>query len=56
MDVVKKDVALDITNNLTEFRKTTMFQQSILTYIISLNERFSDLEELRNLFISLDTT
>ena len=51
-----KSVELNLAANLLEFRNATAFQNGILSFIVNLKSRSEDLEDLKNMFLKLDTS
>ena len=52
--VIPAEIILDIHQKLQSFRKYTVFQSGIMTYILSFYESNGELDELREIFTSLD--
>eukprot|EP00349_Pseudokeronopsis_sp_Brazil_P010027 CAMPEP_0202977988 /NCGR_PEP_ID=MMETSP1396-20130829/84578_1 /ASSEMBLY_ACC=CAM_ASM_000872 /TAXON_ID= /ORGANISM="Pseudokeronopsis sp., Strain Brazil" /LENGTH=371 /DNA_ID=CAMNT_0049716843 /DNA_START=500 /DNA_END=1614 /DNA_ORIENTATION=- len=53
---IASETKLEIAQNLKEFRDTTVFQSGVLQFLVSLKTTSEDLEELKKIFISLDTS
>eukprot|EP00347_Sterkiella_histriomuscorum_P010571 403375769 len=53
---IKQQVQLDVAQNLKDFKNTTVFQGGILSFIVGLKASSEELEELKNLFLRLDTS
>lgn len=51
---ISKEQLLDITNNLQNFRRNTVFQTGVMAFIMSFNQRCEEMDELRKIFMSLD--
>jgi calcium-dependent protein kinase len=47
---------LDIAHNLERFRSFSVFQTGVMAFILTFNEKYSELDRLRELFIQLDTS
>ena len=45
---------LDITANLTAFKKASLFQQGIISFLAGMTTESADLEELKAIFLKLD--
>jgi len=53
---VKDQVQLEVANNLKQFRNATVFQSGVLSCIVGLKTTSEEIEELKNLFLALDTS
>ena len=52
--IIDNDTLLDISFNLHQFKKLSAFQAGIMTFIVSQNENFSDLRNLKDIFNKFD--
>ncbi|CDW81372.1 protein kinase domain containing protein [Stylonychia lemnae] len=53
---VTQEVQLDVINNLREFRNAGKFQVGVLSFLVSMKTSSEELEELKQLFLQLDTS
>ena len=47
---------LEISANLVNFRKTTTFQAGVISFITNLQTKSTELADLKNMFLKLDTS
>ena len=52
--IVGNEVLLDVNITLQTFRRSTAFQQGIVSVILSFHQRFDEMDRLRKIFIALD--
>ena len=53
---IGKEIQLDIIQNLQEFRAASVFQSGVLSFVVALKSTSDDLDELKKMFIKLDTS
>jgi serine/threonine protein kinase len=48
---ISNDLLLDINQNLEQYRKNSVFQTSVMAYIVHFNDSYCDLDTLREVFL-----
>lgn len=53
---IGKGLQLEIGMNLANFRKSSTFQSGVISFIANIQAKSSELEDLRKMFLKLDTS